>query len=264
GHARARAPNRGAARAVEPSWSRNRGRAQGSRDRGLSQVVSRGMMPSHGRHAVARGLVLASLLLAGSPCAFALDPALDVSQYVHTSWRVRDGFAKGAIHAIAQTPDGYLWLGTDFGLLRFDGVRNVPWPTTGGQSLPSNQITRLLAARDGTLWIGTSKGLVSWKDGRLSPYAELAGHLIFALLEDRDGVVWASGFAVPAGRLCAIRTGGVQCHGEDGRFGRAVFDLYEDRRGNLWAGVTAGLWRWKPDPPRVLRPPRKDHRERLH
>jgi ligand-binding sensor domain-containing protein len=54
-----------------------------------------------------------------------LDPALDVSQYARTSWKIREGFSKGTILAIAQTPDGYLWLGTEFGLLRFDGVRNV-------------------------------------------------------------------------------------------------------------------------------------------
>jgi ligand-binding sensor domain-containing protein len=53
-------------------------------------------------------------------------PGLDVSQYAHTAWKIREGFTKGFIYAIAQTPDGYLWLGTEFGLLRFDGVRNVP------------------------------------------------------------------------------------------------------------------------------------------
>src|SRR6185295_9772816 len=96
---------------------------------------------------------LAFLLLAVCPPAFAVDPALDVSQYVHTAWRVRDGFSKGAINALAQTSDGYLWLGTEFGLLRFDGVRNVTWEPPSGESLPDAYIRSLLAARDGTLWI---------------------------------------------------------------------------------------------------------------
>jgi ligand-binding sensor domain-containing protein len=61
------------------------------------------------------------------PCAFALNPALDISQYAHTEWKVREGFSKGIISAITQTPDRYLWLGTEFDLVRFDGVRNVPW-----------------------------------------------------------------------------------------------------------------------------------------
>ena len=118
------------------------------------------------------GKVLAAVLVAGSSCGFALDPSLDIRQYAHTSWKVRDGFVKGPINAIAQTPDGYLWLGTEFGLLRFDGVRPVPWQLAPDQKLPSNYIRSVLAARDGTLWIGTEKGLASWKDGKLTLVVE--------------------------------------------------------------------------------------------
>src|SRR5258708_3273675 len=96
---------------------------------------------------IAPGKLLACVLLVCCPCAHALDPALDVSQYAHTSWKVRDGFTKGSINSIAQTPDGYIWLGTEFGLLRFDGVRAIPWQPAGEQ-LPAN-ITSLLVARDG-------------------------------------------------------------------------------------------------------------------
>src|ERR1700758_509248 len=97
-------------------------------------------------------MVLAAVALACCVSAPALDPSLDVNQYAHTSWRVRDGFTKGLIVAIAQGPDGYLWLGTEFGLVRFDGVRAVPWQLPKGQQLPSNIIKALLFARDGTLW----------------------------------------------------------------------------------------------------------------
>src|ERR1700741_321670 len=117
--------------------------------------------------------MLAGLLAAG-PCMFPLPPALDVSQYAHTAWKIRDGFAKGSILSIAQTPDGYLWLGTAFGLSRFDGVRNVPWDPPRNQHLPSSVVSRLVAARDGTLWIGTVNGLASWKNGKLIQYAEFA------------------------------------------------------------------------------------------
>src|SRR5215475_9409490 len=106
----------------------------------------------------------AGMLLAWLPCSFALNPALDVSQYAHKSWKNSEGFVRGTIQSIAQTPDGYLWLGTETGLVRFDGVRTVDWQPPRDQSLPSNDITNLLAGRDGTLWIGTGKGLVSWKD----------------------------------------------------------------------------------------------------
>src|SRR5580698_10576071 len=79
--------------------------------------------------------VLAGVLLGSSP-AFALNPALDISQYAHTAWKIREGFPKGVIVAFAQTPDGYLWLGTEYGLLRFDGVRYIQWHPPPGQPVP--------------------------------------------------------------------------------------------------------------------------------
>jgi len=200
---------------------------------------------------VALSTVLAGMLLAWRPCAFALNPALDVSQYAHTPWTVREGFSKGTIVAITQTQDGYLWLGTEFGLLRFDGVRSVPWQPPAGQHLPSNYIRSLLSARDGTLWIGTSEGLASWNGGKLTLYAELAGQSVWTLLEDHEGTVWAGGHAAPTGKLCEIHSGNIQCHGENGSFGQYVDSLYEDRRGNLWVASITGLWRWKPGPPKL-------------
>src|SRR5262249_15527793 len=154
----------------------------------------------------------------------------------------RDGFVKGPVNAMAQTPDGYLWLGTEFGLVRFDGVRAVPWQPPAGQRLPSTDIFRLLVARDGTLWIGTAKGLASWSDGKLSQYPEL-DLAVSALIEDSEGTVWAGALS-GTGRLCAIQRGSVQCHGEDGSLGRGVTGLYQDRKGRLWVGVMEGLWQW--------------------
>jgi signal transduction histidine kinase/ligand-binding sensor domain-containing protein len=192
--------------------------------------------------------MLAGLLLA-APCTFALDPALDVSQYAHTAWRIRDGFAKGSILSIAQTPDGYLWVGTAFGLSRFDGVRNVPWEPPPNQHLPSTVISRLVAARDGTLWIGTFNGLASWKNGKLIQYAELGGSQIRALVEDHEGSIWAGTNGPPDGKLCEIRNGSVRCYPEMGGAGHGVFGVHEDGKGNLWAGLEMGVWRWRPGPP---------------
>ena len=201
------------------------------------------------RLAVAAFTVLACAI-AWSQCALALNPALDVSQYRHSAWKIREGFAEGSIISTAQTPDGYLWVGTAFGLSRFDGVQSVPWRPPPDQHLPSNTITRLVVAHDGTLWIGTWSGLASWKNGKLTQIAELAGAAIFALVEDREGSIWAGANGPPPdGKLCEIRDGGVRCHPEMDGVEHGVFGLHEDREGSLWVGVEAGVWRWKPGQP---------------
>ena len=196
------------------------------------------------------GIALAAMLLAG-PRARALDPALDVSQYAHTAWKVREGFTKGRIYRIAQTPDGYLWLGTEVGLARFDGVRAVEWHPPSGEHLPDNWIRSLFAARDGTLWIGTLKGLASWKDGKLTLYSKLAGLTVDALLEDEEGTIWVAGYLLPFGKVCSIRRDNIQCYGEEGSLGGWVETLYEDTRKNVWAGASTGLWRLRLGPPKL-------------
>ena len=194
-------------------------------------------------------LSLVSVLARSTP-AFASDLPLELSQYSHTAWTIQGGGLKGSVRAITQTPDGYLWLGTEFGLIRFDGVRLVPWSPPPGDQLPSTNVRSLLAGRDGTLWIGTLEGLASWKDGKLKRYAAVGKHNVLALLEDSQGTVWAGTFGVPHATLCAIRDAEVQCSGDDGSLGEFVWSLYEDRDGRLWAGTETGLWRWNPGPPK--------------
>jgi signal transduction histidine kinase/ligand-binding sensor domain-containing protein len=191
--------------------------------------------------------ILCVLLLCGR--ALALDPSLDVSQYAHTAWTTRDGFSSGNIYAIAQTPEGYLWFGTEFGLVRFDGVRAVPWQPPAGQQLPEKNVNSLLVSRDGTLWIGTFAGLATWRDGKLASRQELGKQFVASLFEDHEGTVWASTLETH-GQLCAFRSGSSQCYGKDGAFGRAVWSLHEDGSGNLWAAAQSGLWRIKPGPQR--------------
>ena len=198
-----------------------------------------------------RVAILLGVLLAGCGCGFALNPSLDINQYGHKAWT--DGFSLGNIYAITQTPDGYLWLGGEFGLFRFDGVRSIPWQPPARQRLPNKPFS-LLVTRDGALWIGTYAGLAIWSGGRLTRYSELDGLRVTSLLEDREGTVWVglldASFGTHAGRLCAIRNGSPQCNGEGGTFGSFVWGLYEDSSGTLWAGAESGLWRWKPGPPR--------------
>ena len=191
------------------------------------------------------------LLVACWRCAFALDPSLDVNQYAHTAWKLSEGFSKGIIWSIAQTPDGYLWLGTEFGLLRFDGVRAVPWQPPAGEHLPSSDIREVSVTHEGAIWIGTSGGLASWKDGKLTHYPAFDGRIIEALLEDREGTIWVlAGQALPESRLCSVQKEKTHCYGEDGGAGFGITTIYEDSRGVLWAGGMKGVWRWQPGPPK--------------
>ena len=203
-------------------------------------------MEGQRRNAIVPGLILASSLLA-SP-TLALDSSLQIGQYGHTSWTARDGYSLGAVFAIAQTPDGYLWLAGEFGLFRFDGLKFTRWQPPAGQELPDKPYS-LLVSRDGRLWIGTFAGLVSWNGSELTRYPQIDQVFVTSLLEDRDGTVWA-GILAKEGRLCGIRSGRARCYLQGGEFGKFVWSLAEDSSGVLWAGAESGLWRWKPGPPK--------------
>jgi signal transduction histidine kinase/ligand-binding sensor domain-containing protein len=192
-------------------------------------------------------------LLAKCPGVLAAEVLADLIQYPHTAWTATDGL-HGRVLSIAQTSDGYLWLATENGLTRFDGVRFVASEAGAGPPLPSGEIYSLLASRDGTLWIGTLNGLVGWHKGKVIQYPELTGKAVVSLLEDHTGTLWAGG----PGELCAIRQRTTQCSPVEGGGDRAVlfgdrgnvvYSLYEDTKRRLWAGTEFGLWQWTPGSP---------------
>jgi signal transduction histidine kinase/ligand-binding sensor domain-containing protein len=192
------------------------------------------------------GLVLASALAGAPLLAVAADLPLQIAQYAHTSW-TRNSTKMGLVHAIAQTPDGYLWFGGSYGLFRFDGVRFAKWEPPDGQFVQSSPYA-LLVSRDGTLWIGTYYGLASWDGRKLRAYPQMHGHFVTSLLEDGEGTVWA-GLRADPGRVCAIRAGQVRCSTHEGAFGSAVWNLGTDASGTLWLGADTGVWRWSPGRP---------------
>ena len=202
---------------------------------------------------VAVALAAGGLILLSCPAAFALDVTSNANSYAHTAMRMRDGFPKAPIVAFTQTPDGYLWLGTQLGLFRFDGVQGLTWSQLTGQKLPSDWAGALLAGRDGALWIGTNVGLFRWGEGKLIEYPALSGLEVVSLLEDREGTIWAAAEseATSTARLCAIRAGVVRCYGEDGRFSRHIYRLLGDSAGRLWLVASNGLWRWSPGVPTI-------------
>lgn len=128
--------------------------------------------------------------------AASLDPDKSISQFAHTSWTAKDGIP-GPVRAIAQTKDGYLWLGTPAGLFRFDGVHFVSWEgAAGAETLPRKSILTLFAASDGSLWIGFSSGPIGrLQNGLLRTYSTGDGlnKGVMSFAEGPDGRIWACG-----------------------------------------------------------------------
>ena len=181
------------------------------------------------------------------PRVAGLDSSRKISQYGHSMWRIQDGYLPAPPEAIAQTADGYLWVGTAAGLVRFDGVRFSPWASPKGEKLPSDQIHSLLGTSDGSLWIGTAKGVARWKDGVLTKYKSLTT-AIWDIVEDHDGNVWIVRWDTDDGRgpLCRIRDSD-QCFGrKDGIPLRNATGLALDSAGNFWISGNEGLCKWKP------------------
>jgi signal transduction histidine kinase/ligand-binding sensor domain-containing protein len=193
-----------------------------------------------------RGAMLALYAVAGVGRVHAVDDSLRISQYAHSAWRLQDGVFAGSPNAISQTRDGYLWIGTQAGLLRFDGVRFAAIDAQAGQELPSPHIFSLLGGSDGGLWIGTSLGLAHLRNGGVSSFKDETG-FIGNITESRDGVIRIarSRTSNDHGGLCEVVDTSLRCYGAPGRMPiqNAQF-VFADPAGDVWVGGEGVLVRW--------------------
>src|ERR1700733_9122282 len=117
-----------------------------------------------------------------------------IAQFAHTAWGTKEG-APGYILAITQSRDGYLWLGSKDGLVRFDGVAFEHYKPESGPEIPGTQVRSLLALPNGDLWVGYSSGVISLlRDGRPETYTKrdgLPGGVVTSLAQDSEGTIWA-------------------------------------------------------------------------
>ncbi len=176
--------------------------------------------------------VLVSLLTAAPALLGALAPDQEISQYIHETWLDKHGLPVNTVLSIAQTPDGYLWLATEEGLVRFDGIRFTTYTEQNTPAIPSRHILRLFVDRRGRLWIGTYNGLSRWEAGRFSrPGGEtLRKRSVFGFAEPTDGVVWVA----TAHGLFSFSDDTVTRYGTDDGFPDDDFrDLLSDRSGAL-------------------------------
>ncbi|HEY4361006.1 MAG TPA: two-component regulator propeller domain-containing protein [Bryobacteraceae bacterium] len=134
-------------------------------------------------------LVLLAMVSGGTPAA---SVHKSLTQYSRAIWTQQQGLPQDTVHAITQTPDGYLWLGTDEGLARFDGYEFVTF-TKQHDDLPADSITSLAAGQDGSLWIGTQVGLARYDGRHFRKFGRKDGlqdGAIESLLVDRTGNLW--------------------------------------------------------------------------
>lgn len=205
-----------------------------------------------------RGVVqlvaLGLLLTASGPCC-ALEPDSRVSQLGHTAWRIRDGAFSGAVNAVSQTADGYLWIGTDNGLLRYDGVRFLP----AGDGM----ITTLEASPDGSLWVGTSQSIRHMKHGQSERIEGPRSH-VNAIRLDNQGTVWftRSRISPGEGALCEVLGKAMHCFtAVDGIPLPYAEALAVDKNGDIWVADSTHLLHGRPGAFRTYPHPELDSAE---
>ncbi len=111
----------------------------------------------------------ALLLGCGIP-GLALEPSTPLANYGRQAWVMENGLPQNTVQALVQTRNGFVWLGTEVGLVRFDGNSFAVFDKNSTPALPGNDVRCLLETRDGALWIGTSEGLARWKDGVVTAF----------------------------------------------------------------------------------------------
>ena len=166
-------------------------------------------------------------------------PIAQAASFHHTKWTSENGL--GSVFDIQQSPDGYLWLTTSKGVLRFDGVRfqSVAEATNGAVDI--NEIDSVFLPSSGGLWLSTtSAGLLFWKDGRLTEFPDrhcTPTRKMGRLVEGYDGSLWvqgAAGLFHLRGSVCE------QAGVKEGYPGGFAAGILMDRSGTLWVKTRSG------------------------
>ncbi len=191
--------------------------------------------PSHPRYRLA---LFAALALFPS-LGFGLDPHRDLRQYGQRSWQTDNGLPQNTVHAVIQSRDGYIWLATEGGLVRYDGVQFVVYDKRAPARLPSSGVNSIFEDSGGDLWIGTEDGLARRHGQEFAAFGDGSGlpsKTIWSVLEDQGGTIW---IVTPAG-LARYRDGSFDPFPiADGV--ASPKSVAEASDGSLWIGTHAGL-----------------------
>ena len=191
--------------------------------------------------------VVVCLGLAVRPAA-ALDPLKPIGQYMRTVWETSSGLPQNSVQAVLQTRDGYIWLGTEEGLVRFDGQRFEVFNRDNTPELPGKDVKALFEAPDGSLWIGMVGGLARLKDGKFTGYSlahGLSHDWISEVAGDRAGNIWLGTFG---GGVLRFKNGvSTAFTSRDGLPDNYAWAVRETRDGSIWIGTNGGLTRMTGD-----------------
>lgn len=189
-----------------------------------------------------KSLVAAVVLLFGQlEIGFALEPAKRLDQYARSNWTVDHGLPQSTVLAVTQTPDGYLWIATQEGFVRFDGQEFVAYDKNSYPQIVSNMGVSIRGAQDGTLYIGTvDGGLIRMRGDQIDVITEANGlpsNNITILCESRDGSLWVGTIAGLA-RLSSDRVSVIPAAQLPNK---TITALTEDSSGRLWVATAGGL-----------------------
>jgi len=193
------------------------------------------------RHPRRIGFWLCAWLLFCCVPAYGIDRGRKLEELHHTGWTYTEG-APGEVHALAQTTDGYLWLGTATGLFRFDGIRFQPYTSQSGPAFPQRNVLSLFAVPDGGLWVGYWYGGVSFiKDGTVTDYGTpegLPARAVLAFARDRQGAIWIAAGQDGLARLEGSRWRTI---GPDWGFAGLAYTVFVDHVGTIWVGTPTSV-----------------------
>jgi ligand-binding sensor domain-containing protein/AraC-like DNA-binding protein len=198
-------------------------------------------MTAHGRRLSRLWLVSLFLAAMASRDLLALDPTRSLKDYLVRTWTVETGLPNGRINALAPSAEGYLWIGTSAGLVRFDGVRFTAFTRKEIPALKKDNILALYEDTSGVLWIGTDGGgLVSLDGGEWKARTTengLSNDRVRTISGDGKGGIWAG---TDYG-LNHIGPDGTRVYTpDDGLYDSIITALAADSRGNLWIGTLRG------------------------
>ncbi|MEO6803719.1 MAG: two-component regulator propeller domain-containing protein [Granulicella sp.] len=191
--------------------------------------------------------LLATMALCGAMAARALQPGGNLGQYSRQVWSTDNGLPQSSVHAILQTSDGFLWVGTEGGLARFDGYQFSVFDTESTPRLPGNDVQSLLEDQVGALWVGTETGLVRLKDGLAQIYTTASGlpsDEIRTVSQTKDGTLWVTTAAGIASASAVGEGRAIRFHAftrSEGLLSNTVTAITKDAHGGVWVGTTLGL-----------------------